>query len=81
MLCEGFCMEKMYVRSRSEATASTSREAGLTMYYLVRDEINKQQPSFAVVATIFIGNWSDENHLFKWRVIQSRYAGFRFAKS
>ena len=54
-------MEEMYVRSRSEATASRSREAGLTMRYLGRDDINKRQRSFAVIATIFIGSWSDEN--------------------
>jgi hypothetical protein len=65
IFCEGFYMEKIYVRSRSEATASRSREAGLTMHYLVRDDINKQQRSFAVIATIFIGNWSDETHLFR----------------
>jgi hypothetical protein len=41
------------------------REAGLTMRYLGSDDINKQQRSFAVIATIFIGSWSDEKHLFK----------------
>ena len=65
MACESFCMEEMDVRSRSEATASRSREAGLTMHYLGRDDINKRRRSFAVIATIFIGSWSDENHLFK----------------
>ena len=79
MACESFCMEEMDVRSRSEATASRSREAGLIMHYSGCDDINKRQRSFAVIATIFIGSWSDENHLFKWRVIQSRFAGFRFA--
>jgi hypothetical protein len=65
MACESFCMEEMDVRSRSEATASRSREAGLMMHYLGRDDINKRRRSFGVIATIFIDSWSEGNHLFK----------------
>ena len=65
IFCEGFCMEKIYVRSRSEATASIPAKVVLTMHHLGRDDIKKQQRSFVMIATIFIGNWSDENHLFK----------------
>ena len=54
MFCESFCMEKMYVRSRSAATASRSREAGLIMGHSETDDINKWQRSFAVIVTIFI---------------------------
>jgi hypothetical protein len=57
IFCEDFCMEKIYVRSTSEATATRSREAGLAMHYLGRDDINKQQRSLAVIATIFTGSW------------------------
>jgi len=49
------------------------------MHYFGRDDINKRQRSFAFIATIFIDSWSEGNHLFKWRVIQSRFAGFRYA--
>ena len=51
------------MRSRSEATASRSREAGLIMRHSGCDDVNKRQCSFAIIATIFIGSLrSDENH-------------------
>ena len=28
------------------------------------DDVNKRQRSFAIIATIFIGSWSEENHSF-----------------
>ena len=67
MACERLCMEEMDVRSRSEATASKSRLAGLTMYYSGTDDVNKRQCSFAIIATIFISsfNWRDEKSSFQ----------------
>jgi len=68
MASESFCMEEMDVRSRSEATASKSREAGLIMGHSGTDDVNKRQHSLAVIATIFIGSFQlaeIENHHFK----------------
>jgi hypothetical protein len=61
MACEGL-HEKMYVRSRSEVTASKSREAGLIMYYSGCDDVSKRQCSFGIIAAIVTGGGSDENH-------------------
>ena len=63
------------MRSRSEATASRSREAGLIMRHSGTDDVNKRRCSFAIIATIFISSFNCQ----RLKIIISSRALFNLA--